>query len=76
MPHYFFDIRFSHLVVEDATGHDFRDLGEAVRVAEVLLLDLNPSHHENVGSYPTIEISDDEKLLATVPNTSSDTTPH
>ena len=76
MPHYFFDIRFSHLVVEDATGHDFRDLGEAVRVAEVLLSDLKPPHRVNAEAYPTIEILDDERLLATVPNASLDTPPH
>jgi hypothetical protein len=37
MPHYYLDVRFPYLVVEDSVGYDFKSLGDAVSAAQTLL---------------------------------------
>jgi hypothetical protein len=67
MPHYYLDVRYPHLVVEDATGHDFIDLNEAMQIAHVLLLQIRAANLVNSLDWPRVEISDDNGLMATVP---------
>jgi hypothetical protein len=68
MPHYYLDVRFSHLVVEDETGHDFSDLAQAVRVAHALLSQLKTTGLPGTSEWLRIEISDDNGLVATFPS--------
>ena len=67
MPHYYLDLRYFQLVVEDPVGYDFENLGSAVRVAQALLSRL----HSDGGCSPLdgarVEISDDNGWVATLP---------
>ena len=72
MPHYYLNVRYSHLLIEDEQGHNFADLISALRVADQILSKMGVVPAAIGFDPPQVEISDDYGLVATVPTPSPD----